>query len=176
MRSEFLIVDDKLKLSIPNQIYGDQLFSIIDSERNHLSQWLNFVDKINSKNDAKVFLQQLLLNNRTKKSFHTLVLYDNQLIGGVGFVKIDSLDKKATLGYWISENFQGKGFASKFCRRIIDYGFKFLNIALIEIEIKKENKRSIALSKKIGFERQSNQNNVDLVEIFGLKKSTYTRA
>ena len=47
------------------------------------------------------------------------------LVGSIGLKNIDLTNKKANLGYWIGEQYWGRGIATECVRLIINYAFSY---------------------------------------------------
>jgi RimJ/RimL family protein N-acetyltransferase len=45
------------------------------------------------------------------------------LVGSIGLKNMDLINKKANLGYWIGEEYWGRGIATECVGLIIDYAF-----------------------------------------------------
>ena len=58
------------------------------------------------------------------------------------------------LGYLIGRKYQGKGYATEVCKAILTYAKENAGFDRINTLIQEENKVSIALSKKLGFEQK----------------------
>lgn len=63
--------------------------------------------------------------------------------------------QNAYLGYRIFYNHWGKGYGTEAVRLAIDIAFRNLNLHRLEAAIEPTNKRSIALAKAVGMERES---------------------
>jgi ribosomal-protein-serine acetyltransferase len=55
------------------------------------------------------------------------------LIGSIGLKNIDLINKKADLGYWIGEEYWGRGIATECARLIINYAFSSSDLGLREV-------------------------------------------
>lgn len=67
----------------------------------------------------------------------------------------------AELGYWIAEEYQGKGYATEASNMLIKRAFNDLNIERIYASYKKENEASKRVLEKLGFRYFDEINNVD---------------
>ena len=76
---------------------------------------------------------------------------DNMLIGSMGFNPISLKNKRAEIGYWISEEFEGKGITTNCVRMLTSYGFKELKLHRIEIHCSTRNAKSSSIPEKLGF-------------------------
>ncbi len=60
----------------------------------------------------------------------------------------------ATLGYYVTAPFAGRGYMREGLRLVVDYAFSKLELHRLEANIQPENTRSIELVKRCGFERE----------------------
>jgi len=97
-------------------------------------------------------LKNIQITNQSKRSLITYLFFKEQLIGSIGFVHIDQVNASAELGYWLSKDFQGQGIISTSCQRLIDYGFKHLDFHRICMKIIPDNKKSLRIPERLGFE------------------------
>ncbi len=58
------------------------------------------------------------------------------------------------LGFLIAVPYQGKGYAYEVCRAILEYGEQELGFAKVQALVREENRASICLCRKLGFERE----------------------
>jgi len=78
-----------------------------------------------------------------------------ELIGRAGLEHREYNDVvELELGYLIGRKYQGKGYATEVCKAIIEYAKEHAGFERINTLIQDENKVSIALSKKLGFEQK----------------------
>jgi len=122
------------------------LFAFIDSNRLYLRKFLNWVDSINYVEDEQNFIESLR-TDETSLAF--VILYEAKIIGSLGFISIDKLNKNAQIGYCIDEKFQGKGIITKACQSLIKYGFDDLELERIEFRIAKDNLKSKAVMARL---------------------------
>ena len=57
------------------------------------------------------------------------------------------------LGYLIDERWRGQGYASEACSAIVQYAFERLGIEEVYAQIPADNRPSVCLAQKLGFER-----------------------
>lgn len=67
----------------------------------------------------------------------------------------------AELGYWVAQEYQGKGYATEACRALIERAFDELDINQIFATYKKENHASKRVLEKLGFKYYTELNNID---------------
>lgn len=67
----------------------------------------------------------------------------------------------AELGYWVAEEYQGRGFATEACKALIRRAFDDLNINNVYATFKQENIASRRVLEKLGFKYFTELNNID---------------
>ncbi|MEN2768231.1 GNAT family N-acetyltransferase [Ornithinibacillus xuwenensis] len=95
-------------------------------------------------------LEDLYQDNKAIR-YSIFHLESKQIIGSCGYNSLDFENSKAEIGYEISKEYWGKGFASEAVRKLLDYAFNTLYFNRIEAKIEPENKKSIKLVKKMNF-------------------------
>ena len=79
-------------------------------------------------------------------------LSDDEVIGTVGLEKISHLKRIATLGIFIGDKeSRNKGYGTEAIKLILEYGFKYLNLNNIKLDLMEFNERALACYKKCGF-------------------------
>lgn len=79
------------------------------------------------------------------------VWYQDRLVGNTSFNSIDHDLQKVTIGYWLSQDEQGKGIMSRVVKKLISIAFDELDMQKIEISAAEGNKPSRALCERLGF-------------------------
>jgi [ribosomal protein S5]-alanine N-acetyltransferase len=82
------------------------------------------------------------------------------LVGSIGLKDMDLLNKKADLGYWIGQEYWGRGIATECVGLIIDYAFYSSDLGLREViaYVFPENKASIRILEKNGMKKKGEVN------------------
>jgi len=86
---------------------------------------------------------------RTSYEFCIGLKPNNNLIGGIGLFGIK--DEKGEIGCWLGQDYWRQGIMTEACVRIIDFGFRELELRKIVWKSYTDNKPSNALAKKLGF-------------------------
>lgn len=141
-----IIIEDNIYLEPMVESNVNDLFLFIDSNRTYFREFLNWVDSIKVVEDEQKFIDSLR-SDETSQAF--VILFEGRIVGSIGFICIDKLNKNAQIGYCIDEHFQGKGIITKACKRVIEFGFSSLNLERIEFRIAKHNSKSKAVMKRL---------------------------
>ncbi len=125
------------------------VFAVVDSNRIYLRQWMPWLDQTTSVANIEQFIQKAQEGYANGTNL-ILGLWDNtQYVGVISFNKIDGAS--AEIGYWISENYQGKGIIRRAVKLLIEYGFQDLNLATVNIQCATNNLKSHAVAQRLGF-------------------------
>jgi RimJ/RimL family protein N-acetyltransferase len=90
-----------------------------------------------------------------RDEYHLAVRLDNgTLIGMCALANIDTLNRKAELGYWLGRKYWGKGYAKQAIRLIMHLGFEELELNKIYAKVLTNNERSIGLLNSLKFQKE----------------------
>ncbi|MEK4141744.1 MULTISPECIES: GNAT family N-acetyltransferase [Paenibacillus] len=96
-----------------------------------------------------------ILNNLSLESkairYSIIELESNRIIGSCGYNSIDSSNAKAEIGYDISKDYWGEGYAPEAIQSLMDYAFNTLNFNRIEAKVEPENNNSIRVLQKLNY-------------------------
>jgi len=85
-------------------------------------------------------------------------IFDNtsgRLVGGITIGNIRyGVSQSGQIGYWIGEAYSGKGYMPEALRLVADYAFDTLRLHRIEAACIPDNKRSMRVLEKAGFQRE----------------------
>lgn len=147
-----LKIDESLSLRVRPLTEADALARLVAENRDHLREWLPWVDNSNSTKDSEEYLQTVLDGFKTGESCDFGIYYNDVQIGSAGFHSIDRKNRNGEIGYWISKKYEGKGIVTKVVKALIDYGKEKCNLHRIILRIDPRNTRSCAIPKRLGFE------------------------
>ncbi|GCF94013.1 N-acetyltransferase [Enterococcus florum] len=100
--------------------------------------------------DAEEFILTVLLNN---KELSFAILADGQLAGSIGAVRQADIHRRtAELGYFIAEDFWGKGIGTKAVQQTCDHLFATTDLLRIFAEPFSHNTGSCRVLEKAGFQ------------------------
>ncbi|OGQ46463.1 MAG: hypothetical protein A3H42_00140 [Deltaproteobacteria bacterium RIFCSPLOWO2_02_FULL_46_8] len=149
-----LKIDSELELQLFDPLHAEALSALIEKNRKYLRQWLAWLDLNKGLEDTQAFIEHSIKEHKEKKSIVTGVWYRGKLAGVASLVKIDWMHKWTVIGYWISEEMQGKGLVTKSSRALIDYAFHDLKLNRIEIRCATENQKSRAVIERLGLKKE----------------------
>lgn len=79
-------------------------------------------------------------------------LSNDELIGQMGLYEINSINRTATLGIFIgNDKFRNNGYGTEAIKLLLDFGFNYLNLNNINLDVIEFNERAIKCYQKCGF-------------------------
>lgn len=134
--------------------HAEELFALVDRNREYLREWLPFLDATTSVEDERDFIKSALERFASDGSFAAGIWFKGKIAGGIGLHAIDWANKKTSIGYWISEDCQGHGLVTRSCVALIDYAINELGLNRVEMHVAPENIKSRAIPERLGFTQE----------------------
>ncbi|MEN6519948.1 MAG: GNAT family protein [Armatimonadota bacterium] len=142
-------LDDKTELGLLETIHAKAVFELVDRNREHLRRWLSWVDETQSESDALTARKKYLHDFAENGTIAAGIWHCGSLAGLIGLHAHNA--NCMEIGYWLSEEYQGKGLVIASCRELIRYAFDDLHVNRIEIHAEPGNTRSWAIPRRLGF-------------------------
>ncbi len=173
-------VETDLHIELLHLLHSKDLFALVDRNREHLRQWLQWVDDTKSMKEIDDFIQRTMKQYADDLGFQVGIFCNNQIAGISGFLPVNKINRIGELGYWLSRDVEGHGIMTRVNEKIIQIGFDSLGLNKIIIHCATENKKSRSVAERLGFKSDGilRQNQwlydhfVDHVE-YSLLKSEY---
>ena len=96
--------------------------------------------------------KELLNSIKKEKIFGVRLLENDELLGNVSFKSIGEIHRTAEMGIMLGNpKYQRKGYGMEAINLLLDYGFSFLNLRNISLNVFEYNEVAYNLYKKAGF-------------------------
>ena len=150
----FREIDRDLKLSLSIPQYAEELFELTDRNRDFLKQWLPWLDSVREISDTRDFLELQLLRFQKGEALHITIFYRDKIAGLVGYNQIDRDNNIGHIGYWLGQEYNGKGIMTKSVRELIEIGCLYYSLRRFDIRCAINNNRSRAIPERLGFQNE----------------------
>ncbi len=131
-----------------------RIFYLVDKNRAYLREWLPWVDGTQVEEDTINFIQFSLVQHEKGKQVPMVVVSDGELVGLIGLNEMHLAYGHAHIGYWLSEECQGKGLMTLSTIAMLNYAFSVLNLNRVEIRCAPRNLSSRAIPERLGLFRE----------------------
>ena len=124
---------------------NDKVMSYMDSNKHHtIEDSERFISRNSDRYKNKIGIFWAIIEKN-----------QNQLIGDFAFWNIIRENHRAEIGYTLKPEFWNKGYMTETLLRLIQFGFRDLNLHSFEAEINPNNKNSEQALVKIGFKKEA---------------------
>lgn len=131
--------------------HAEALASLVRANLDHLSAYLPLVATLDSAAAANAHLQRVADAPAPAALLEWHIFDGAQLCGSIRVHHIDYDDRKASLGYFLGQDCQGKGLASAAVRAALRHCFSVLELNRIELQSASANLASLRMAQRLGF-------------------------
>jgi ribosomal-protein-serine acetyltransferase len=152
-------INENILLRLPDMTDAPALFALFEQNRDHLTEWQDWPNAIQTLGDCRQFILRHQRENAEGKTLGCLILFQEKLVGMCELTYIVPLLRKAEIGYWIAEEYEGKGIVSQSCRGLIAHAFGTMKLNRLALKFKhvskdNENIRSRRVAERLGFTQE----------------------
>jgi ribosomal-protein-serine acetyltransferase len=133
---------------------ADELFALIDANRDHLAHWMPFVGQTRGAADSLAFIRAARRQREENRGMQLAVVQREQIIGVAGFHAIDWTRRSTSIGYWLAANRQGAGTMTTVVCALLNHAFDSWELTRVEIRAGVANRRSRAIPERLGFRKE----------------------
>ena len=124
-----------------------EMFRVMDSQREHLGRWLPFVPLTRTVGDSRAFIQSVVDGSELGFVMRFAGIY----IGTVGFKETAVDNSRTEIGYWMREDYQGRGLMTAAVRELVRFAMEDQGIGEVFIKCAVGNERSRNIPLRLGF-------------------------
>ena len=146
------------------KLIGDRIYlspkGTTDEELEKFTEWMNDFQvtdytgrsgQITTIVSEKEWLENSA-KNKENRSSNIIELKDNKLIGTIGLEHFNWIARSAVLGIFIGDKeFRNNGYGTEAIKLLLEYGFKYLNLHSIRLDLLSINERAHKCYLKCGF-------------------------
>jgi RimJ/RimL family protein N-acetyltransferase len=119
---------------------------------NNRKVWLNLRDRFPhpyTKKAAQTWLD-IVVGSRPETNF--AIAIHNEAVGGIGFsIQADVGRRSAEIGYWLGEDYWGRGIASEALSAVTEYAFASFDLCRLYAHVFEWNPASTRVLEKAGY-------------------------
>lgn len=141
-----------LRLSRVSLEHIPALFALTQQNRAFLRQWLPWLDLVSCQVDTEAYVINSMAAADRGERYNYALFYRDQLAGVIGLYDVNPINRRAAIGYWLSEDKNGLGLMTEAVRRMTVKGFGDFGLNRIEVYCATENHGSRAVPERLGFE------------------------
>ena len=143
------------KLVLPDKKYAKDIYKVIVEERLRLAKYLPWVMDMKSVQDEEQFLEYSIEKIHKEEMMMFIILVDENVAGMIDLHNINRSSKRAEVGYWLSEKFEGYGIMTQSVDIIEKYSFNELKLHKLQIRVHPENYKSASVPQRLGYFKEA---------------------
>ncbi len=120
---------------------------------NNRKVWINLRDRFPhpyTVSDARSWLQSA---NEHRPETNFAIVVDDEAVGGIGFtLQQDVAFRSAEIGYWLGEEFWGRGIATEALKAVTEHAFNEYDLCRLYAHVFEWNQASARVLEKAGYE------------------------
>jgi hypothetical protein len=101
-------VNENIMLRLPDMTDAPELLALFKQNRDHLTEWQDWPNAIQTLEDCRQFILRHQREYAQGKTLGCLILFQEKLVGMCELTYIVPLLRKAEIGYWIAEEYEGR--------------------------------------------------------------------
>lgn len=144
-------ISENAHLQLLEERHAATVFTLVDHERTHLREWLPWVDATERVDDTLSFIKSSLEQFASNHGFAAGIWCEDEFCGVVGTHKLDWLNRRGEIGYWLARSHQGRGLITAACRAVVTHLLGDLDLNRAEINCATGNRKSCAVPPRLGF-------------------------
>ena len=149
-----IAVSEQLALTPLELRDAHELFDLTDRNRAYLRHWLPWLDNITRPEDTRAFIRAAQAQASQNSGTQLAIRLDGRITGIVGHHQIDWRNRLTSLGYWVAEEFQGRGLVTAASQALVSHAFDHAQLNRVEIRCATGNDKSRAIPVRLGFREE----------------------
>lgn len=144
-------LDDHASLRPVTVLDAEEIYALLDSERERFGMWLPWMDSVRSADDERRFMAMFAEQWASLSGLMGALVVDGRIVGSVGIARVDKDVRCAEIGYWIGSAYEGRGLVTRGVRAIEELCFEQLGMQRVQITNDVDNRRSRAVAERLGY-------------------------
>lgn len=146
-----LRVDDEVELALYERDDLEALHALVVAQRRHLAAWMPWA-QAPTLDATRGFIEgRALAAIADQDGFEVGIWWRGRLVGSIGLHGVQRRPDRASIGYWLAADAQGRGLVTRSVRALIAKAFLELGFERLDIRADVANARSRAVAERLGF-------------------------
>ena len=133
----------------------ENYMALVAKNNEFLTPWFKSFTPPNTAEDRRKEMAKRFEEVRNHERYWWMIEFDGELVGKIDIHGMYSSNRSGSIGYWIDQDYTGKGIATLSVKTVIDWAFTVHNFNKIEIVCAIQNTPSIAVPERLGIRREA---------------------
>ena len=145
------MTDRDITLRVPELADAPAIAAAVQSSRPELAMWMDWCSEDYDVADAVGWVQAARDARQRNLAYEFVIEgQGGAILGCCGLNAIDTLNRRANLGYWVRTEATGRGVARAAAAQAIAYAFTHTELQRLEIVVAVDNAPSLAVAAALG--------------------------
>ncbi len=159
------VVDDEIELELATKYIAQDIFDIIDRNRDNLKHYFGWLDSVKEPTDTEEYIESRLELMAKGKTIYMAIRYKGKIVGVIDFNSIIEHNKTTEIGYILDKEFRGKGIMRRAVKELCNMAFNTMGMNKVIIRCAHNNPKSCNVAKSLGFTQEGTLREFE--EIYG---------
>lgn len=143
---------DGLAIRLGEPRHAEELFDLIDRQRDHLAPWFGWVSETKELQDTRNVRAEFVHALAENRTVGGLITLDGAIVGSVS-LRIQQ-HCCGDIGFWLADHAQGKGVMTRCVNAMLQHSFVVYGHRRVQMHADVDNVRSIAVAERLGMTRE----------------------
>ncbi len=134
-----LQVDEEIELRYKHPQHAQLLFDLIEKNRAYLREWMSWVKTTKSIEDTLAFFKRYKGISIFEEQYPMEIWYQGKLSGMTGFNQGSKVNNHIDIGYWISQDLQGRGIVTRSVQALTKYAIENAGLNKVILKVAANN-------------------------------------
>ena len=145
------VVDDEIELELATKYIAQDIFNLIDRNRDNLKQRFTWLDSVKEPTDTEEYIKEQIDRMSKGKAIYMAIRYKGKIAGVIDFNSIIEHNKTTEIGYILDKEFRGKGIMRRAVKELCNMAFNTMGMNKVIIRCAHNNPKSCNVAKSLGF-------------------------
>jgi ribosomal-protein-serine acetyltransferase len=143
-------LDERRTLRLIEPSDAHELYDVVRANRDHLAAWMPWAAG-QTLEGTVAFIDASRKQLASNQGFQSAIVQDAEIVGVIGYHRVDWANRSTSVGYWLAESAQGRGTITAAASALADHAFDRWELNRLDIRAGVENHRSRAVAERLGF-------------------------
>lgn len=146
-------INDSLDVRLIELNHANDLYVLIEKNRERLKEWFDWTDKVQNETDAKNYIHYVKGHIGKIGFMHASIWEHDKMIGVISHQNYKASNHSISIGYWLDIDSEGKGIMTDVVKAMTSYAF-YQGLNKVEIFCAVGNSKSSRIPEKLNFTKE----------------------
>lgn len=152
---------------------AERYLKMVADNYDRLSEWMRVPKPPGTIEERRKAQAADIARGADGQGYWWLIEFEGELAGTIALHQLNAVDKWTLVGYWLDENFTGRGIMTRSLKAVIDWSFAELGLNRVEIHASLNNPASTAIPERLGIRRESIRRKSEVINGVALDMASY---